>query len=200
VRAAARSIDWEAARLDRLVADLLDLSRVQSGMLTANLEAVELREVILRSLTRMQEAAGAAEAGPVVDVRLPETWVDADPVLLQQSIQNVLENTARHTAPGTAVRISTAAVRSGTWVRLTVEDAGQGVRPEALPRLFDRFYRQSAWQSSRRPGSGLGLAVAKGFVEAMGGTIAARPSELGGLAIDVELPATSLPVELAALA
>jgi two-component system sensor histidine kinase KdpD len=196
VRATAVSIDHEASRLDRLVSDLLDLGRVQSGMLKAHLEAVELREVVVRVVEQVGRIASSSDPGPAIDVHMEETWVDADPVLLQQVIANILENAWRHLAPGTAVVIRVDPATGDGQIRLWIEDAGPGVSDEALDRLFDRFYRLRVMGSSRRPGSGLGLAVARGFVEAMGGSISASHSQLGGLAVELVLPATVIPAGL----
>ena len=195
VQEAAASIDREAARLDRLVANLLDLGRIQAGMLKTRCEAVELKEVVLRSLRRVAETTLVPADHPI-EQRVEESWVDADPVLLQQAVRNVLENALRHTPPGTPVVISASRTEAGAWVRLSIEDGGRGVSAEALPRLFERFYRTPSSGTTQRPGSGIGLAVARGFVEAMGGRISARQSRLGGLAIDMDLPATLLPEHL----
>ena len=83
-------------------------------------------------------------------------------------------------------------------VRLTVEDGGRGVPKEALDLLFDRFYRAPA-RYAARDGTGIGLTVVRGLVEAMGGSVVARESELGGLAIDMDLPRATVPADLSAL-
>jgi signal transduction histidine kinase len=84
---------------------------------------------------------------------------------------------------------------AGARVRLVVEDDGAGVPDEHLPRLFDKFFRVPAGRG--RPGTGIGLAVVRGLVQAMGGEVSARRSDLGGLAVEVELPRAELPAELA---
>lgn len=196
VREAASAIDLEATRLDRLVANLLDLGRIQGGMLQPHLEAVELREVVTRATSGLLERAPDRDSHGAPEVRLAETWVDADPLLLEQVVSNVLENAAQHTPPGTPVLVTATHEEATSSVCLTIEDGGPGVAPEVMPRLFERFFRDRTPRPSRRPGSGIGLAVARGFVEAMGGRIAARRSDLGGLAIDVRLPATVMPVDL----
>jgi signal transduction histidine kinase len=97
------------------------------------------------------------------------------------------------------VRISAA--RDDDTVRVRVEDGGVGVPPDAMPHIFEKFYRVPARRGSARRGTGLGLAVVKGMAEAMGGSVAASSSELGGLAIDVRLPiAGGLPLEAEGLA
>ena len=86
-------------------------------------------------------------------------------------------------------------IRGEPRVRLTVEDAGPGVPEENLARIFDKFYRVPGVAGGSRSGTGIGLAVVRGLVEAMGGQVAARRSELGGLAIDIDLPVASAPSE-----
>lgn len=196
VREAALAIDREAAKLDRLVANLLDLGRIQGGMLQAHREAVELREVVHRATSGLSDPGPSRDGYDAVETRLEETWVDADPVLLQQALANVLENAIQHTPPGTRVLVTASRDEEASSVCLCIEDAGSGVPPEVMPVLFERFIRGSSTGSVRRPGSGIGLAVVRGFVEAMGGRVFARRSDLGGLAIDLWLPATLMPDDL----
>ncbi len=183
--AAAAEIETLVERLDRLVSNLLDLSRIESGTIRPRLAPRVLADVVVDSLTRN----GARFAGSPIAVDIPEALppVAVDDVLFEQALANVLENAVRH-APGASIRISGRVVDGA--VRLSVEDAGPGVSDAELPRLFERFYRPARPGSrGRRAGSGLGLAVVKGFVEAMGGRVAARRSRLGGLAVDIDLPA-----------
>jgi two-component system sensor histidine kinase KdpD len=121
---------------------------------------------------------------------LPPALVD--PVFIDQVLANLLENAARHSPPGTAVRVH-AEELSGGRLRLTIEDGGPGVPPAVLGSLFDRFYRVPRTGEGSRRGSGIGLAVVRGLVEAMSGRVGARASDLGGLAIDVDLRAAPLP-------
>ena len=110
-----------------------------------------------------------------------------DAVFLDQVVTNLLENAAKYVPAGERVRVSAVPVDGS--VRLTVEDSGPGVPTEALPRLFEKFYRVQGRTTRSRPGTGVGLAVVRGLTEAMGGRVEARSSELGGLAVDVDLPA-----------
>lgn len=196
VREAARAIDQEAAKLDRLVANLLDLGRIQGGMLQTHREAVELYEVVQRASSRLADDAASRDGYDPVEIDLDETWVDADPLLLQQAVANVLENAIQHTPPGTRVIVTASRDDAAARVCLSIEDAGPGVTPEMMPMLFERFMRGPSTERGRRRGSGIGLAVASGFVEAMGGRISARRSDLGGLAIDVRLPASVMPADV----
>src|SRR6185295_14441294 len=100
-----------------------------------------------------------------------------DPVLFGQVLDNLLENIGRHTPTDAQVLITASAAHEG--VALRVEDGGTGVPPEALPHLFEKFYRVPERRGAARHGTGLGLAVVKGMAEAMGGSIAASRSDLG---------------------
>jgi len=104
---------------------------------------------------------------------------------------NLLDNAQRHTPADATIRVS-AVVGNGRVV-VTVEDSGPGVPRGALARIFDKFYRAGGATRGSGAGTGIGLAVVLGFVEAMGGRASARQSELGGLAVDVDLRAAELP-------
>ncbi len=101
---------------------------------------------------------------------------------------NLLENAIKYTPPGTLVRIAALWLADEPYVRLTVEDAGGGVPPESIARLFDKFYRVPGRQGGSRSGTGIGMAVVRGLIEATGGRVRARRSDLGGLAVDLDLP------------
>lgn len=178
----ADAIGREVDYLNRLVSNLLDLSRIEAGVLLAEQDVFELDDVLGRALDRLR---GELPTRPLeVDLAAPP--VRSDPVFVDAAFTNLVENVIRHTQPGTAVRVAAAEV-AGARVRLTVEDAGPGVPPEAIPRLFEKFYTVGERHRSR-PGTGIGLAVVQGLIEAAGGSVSARVSQLGGLAIDVDLP------------
>lgn len=184
VRATATQIDAEGERLGDLVNDLLQMGRIQAGGLRPDLrpyDPVELVETTLR-----HHPPGRADREIEADVPDDLPPVLADAVLFDAALGNVVDNVAVHTPPQTRVRLSARVAEPG-WVALTVDDAGPGVPGEALAHLFERFYRVAGPGESARHGMGLGLAIAKGFVEAMGGTIAAEASGLGGLRIQIRL-------------
>ena len=185
----ADAIDREVAYLDRLVTNLLDLSRIEAGALRAERDVLEVDDLVGRVLERLQHRL----ADRPVHLRLEAPLVEVDPVFLDEALTNVLENAVKHTPPGTPVWLVASAVPGEALVRLSVEDGGEGVPQEALPRLFDRFYRVPGRGQGSRVGTGIGLAVAQGLIEATGGRVVARPSEHGGLAIDLELPAAAAP-------
>lgn len=189
-RTSAETIDREAEHLNRLVTNLLDLSRIEGGALRADLEPLDLEDAVTPVIDRL----GRRLDELTVEVSLPgpEASVLVDPVFLDQILTNLIENAIKYVPRGERVRIGAEA--AGDTVRLTVEDSGPGVPAEALPRLFEKFYRVSGGVGRPRPGTGVGLAVVRGLAEAMGGRVRARPSELGGLAIEVELPLAHAPV------
>jgi two-component system sensor histidine kinase KdpD len=119
---------------------------------------------------------------------LPPVLVDE--VLLSQVLVNVLDNAVKYAGADPSIRVTAERDEDGD-VRMTVEDSGRGVPDEALGRLFEKFYRvPKSGQSSRR-GTGIGLAVVRGLIEAMGGTVRAARSPMGGLAITMTLRATA---------
>jgi two-component system sensor histidine kinase KdpD len=182
-RESVDAIDREVEYLNRLVTNLLDLSRIEAGALHAERDVFELDDLIDRSLERLRPRLGARP----VDVEVAQTPVDVDPIFLDGAFTNIVENAIKYTPTDARLRIVGQETGDG-FVRLTVEDAGPGVPDESLPRLFEKFYRVPGRRRSSRSGTGIGLAVVRGMVEAMGGKVGARRSELGGLAIDLDLP------------
>jgi two-component system sensor histidine kinase MprB len=117
--------------------------------------------------------------------------VRVDAVFLDEAVTNAIENAIKYTPAGTRIAVEARDLGEGS-ILLTVEDAGPGVPDEALGHLFEKFYRVPGAPRSSRSGTGIGLAVVDGLVSAMGGRVAARRSTLGGLAIDMYLPAASI--------
>jgi two-component system sensor histidine kinase KdpD len=185
-RQTARAIDAEAERLNRLVGDLLDMSRIEGGTLVAEVEEIPLDELIRPAVERASAVAG----NRTIELDLPPDVpnVRADAALLDRVVANLLENAVKYARPDDAIRVRGFASTDAT-VSLTVEDGGPGVAEEALPLLFDRFYRVERAGEGPRRGFGLGLAVVRGLVDAMGGSVSAARSGLGGLAVTVVLPA-----------
>ena len=196
VASAAASIDRQAERLDRIVSNLLDLGRIQGSTLKTTSEAVELGELVRRALDRLTDGEALFAEERHVDVRVDDVWVDADPVLLEQAVLNVLENAFRHTPRDAHVQVTAAVLDDGSRIRLSVEDSGAGVPGSALAGLFARSERLRSPLSVARASSGVGLTIVRGFVEAMGGHVAASRSELGGLRVDLDLIATRMPADI----
>ena len=183
-REAAVLIDAEAARLDRLVRGVLDLSRIESGALHPDLEPHDLASIAEAVIDRVRPGLGDHTVKSDIPGSLPPVLVDA--VLLDVVITNLIENAVVHGGPGTAVRLDARAGR-GEWVALEVNDSGHGVPDAELPRLFDRFHRVKRSGEGSRRGLGIGLSVVKGLCEAMGGSVSAQRSPMGGLALTVSL-------------
>lgn len=192
-RESADAIDREVEYLNRLVTNLLDLSRIEAGALRAERDVFELDDLVGQTVDRLRPRL----AGRPLDVHLVDVPVHVDPILLDEALTNVLENAIKHTPRGTRVRISVRELPAERFLRLTVEDAGDGVPPESMARLFDKFYRVPGRHRGSRSGTGIGLAVVRGLIEATGGRVQGRKSELGGLAIDLDLPMAEVPAELA---
>src|SRR5215210_6034578 len=190
------AIDHQAQRLNRLVSNLLDLSRIEGGALRVAHDGLDVEDVVSRGVAAVERRAGTRR----LETDIPAgVAVVADPVLLEEALGNLLDNAIRHTPDGALVRISaTAATPADEVLRITVEDSGPGVPDEALGRIFDKFYRSSARHTGSAVSTGIGLAVVRGFVEAMGGHVAARRGDLDGLAIDVDMPVARLPAALQA--
>lgn len=188
----AEAIEREVARLDRLVANLLDLGRIEAGALRAELDVFELDDLAGRVVDRMAPRLAAHD----VRIELEPLPVLVDPVFLDEALTNLLDNALKFTSPGAAIRIAAERVGEGE-VRLIVEDGGPGVSEGLLDRLFEPFYRAPA-AGTARPGTGIGLAVVRGLVRAMGGSVHASRSELGGLAVTLTLPIATLPADLIA--
>jgi two-component system sensor histidine kinase KdpD len=189
-RAVARSIDQEAERLSRLVRNMLDLGRIEGGALHPSLELYDLADLVDPVLERVAAALAPSAVEVAVSADLPAVKVDA--IFVDQILTNLLENAARYAA-GKKIRVSARVVAEEVW--LVVEDGGPGVPASVMPHIFERFYRAPRRPGSRsQGGSGIGLAVVKGFVEAMGGSAIARPSELGGLEVAVRLPVEREPM------
>jgi signal transduction histidine kinase len=171
----------ETKVLARLIDDLRTLSLAESGALALHRESVDIAGIARNVATafsdqahRAQVALGSSGTGATV--------VDADPVRVREVLVNLVANALRYTPAGGSVAIEVRAAAGG--VETTVSDTGSGIAPDAVPGIFDRFSR-----STDSPGAGLGLAIAKGLVEAHGGTIQAYSAPGQGTRIVFTLPA-----------
>jgi two-component system, OmpR family, sensor histidine kinase KdpD len=183
-REIAASIDLEAEWLNRLVTNLLDMSRVEAGELRPSLAVFSLADLVGEAVRR--SASSLADRAVDVSVATDLPPVVVDEVFIGQVLANTLDNAAKYSPPDAPIHVSARAADGR--VTIVVEDGGPGVPPEDLPRLFEKFYRVQRKGEGSRRGTGIGLAVVRGLVEAMGGHVDARRSELGGLAIELDLP------------
>ncbi|MGA5316340.1 DUF4118 domain-containing protein [Streptomyces pseudogriseolus] len=172
------AIEEGADRLDQLVGNLLDMSRLQTGTVTPVLRETDLDEVVPMALGGVPEDS--------VELDIPETlpMVHVDRGLLERAVANVVENAVNHSPPGEKALVSASAL--GDRVELRVVDRGPGVPDEAKERIFEPFQRYG--DSPRGVGIGLGLAVARGFIEAVRGTVHAEDTPGGGLTMVLSVP------------
>jgi two-component system sensor histidine kinase KdpD len=167
------SICGEAERLERLVANLLDMTRLESGAISLKRDWVPVDELIGSALTRLE----AKLADRAVAVTLPPglPLVLVDPVLFEQLLVNLLENAVKYTPAGSALELTARVLPGaapGAAVELTVSDHGPGLPPGDEERVFTKFYRAPGGAAGV-PGAGLGLAICRGIAEAHGGSIRA---------------------------
>jgi len=170
------TIRANASRMQRIVDDLLDLSRIEGGRWRPRAAIVDLAGMVGEVMSGF--AAEAARKGIALETRLsPDaTRVSADPTAVRQVLANLVENAVRYTPAGT---VTLTVLRDGEWVRVRVGDTGVGIAAEHLTRVFERFYRVDAARSRDAGGTGLGLAIVKHLVEAHGGEVRAvsQPGE-----------------------
>jgi len=177
------TVNADADRVTRLITELLDVSRIESGRIEVHRELVDIPARI-RKVIGGRVAAGDAEDRFRIEVagELPETWLDVDKV--DQILVNLIENATRHGA-GTVTTVVEPTVLAGVpGVAVSVRDQGPGIAPELASRVFRQF-----WRAKRRGGAGLGLFIVKGLVEAHGGTIAVHQAPGGGAEFRFIMPA-----------
>ena len=178
-----------ARRMQHLVDDLLDLSRIESGRWTPAVEAVDVAGAIRDTWAALGDRVSAVAL--VVDVAPDAPAVDADPEAVRQILTNLLENSLRHTPDGGRITGWTRAEDGGVTVGVT--DTGQGIAGEHLPRIFERFYRADASRSRDEGGTGLGLAIVKHLVEAHGGRVTAESTRGRGTTVCCWFPSARPP-------
>ena len=182
----------ESERLNRFIANLLDMTKLESGAIVPNAAPHDVSEIIGSALRR----AGKILAHHRVEIALAEDlpMLDLDAVLFEQALFNLLDNAAKYAPPGTAIRIE--GWRDGDSVVLQIVDEGDGIPPADLEHIFDKFYRAQKGDQVRA-GTGLGLAISRGFVEAMHGTItAANRTDRRGAVFAIRLPVPPAPAQL----
>jgi len=184
---ALETIERNARAQKRLVEDLLDVSRIVTGKLGLELADVAPRRVLQAAIATMQPAAEAKEVGIVPALGEVTGVIRGDPARLQQVVCNLLSNAIKFTAPGG--RIDVALAMNGEQVQISVADTGQGIKPEFLPHVFERFRQEDGSIVRRHGGLGLGLAIVHHLVELHSGTVEAQSDGEGcGARFIVRLP------------
>jgi len=189
IRALLKGIDQECDRLNKLVGNLLDVSRIEGGMLHIDRDWYSIDEVIHATLHRLRP--GLASHPVRIDIQEDLPLIMLDFIRIDQVLTNLLENAINYTPAGTPIKISARSEWSDGKgsIRVTVADAGPGVSPQHLARLFDRFYRVSG--TGQPHSTGLGLSIAQGMVQAHGGQIEAQSPPGHGLRVSFTLPLVS---------
>ena len=182
----AQTIYTNTQRMQRIVDELLDLSRIESGHWKPIPLAVKIADAAAEVFARV--AANAAKKGVTLDTKVDPiaSVVHADRTALEQILLNLVENALRHTPQGGRVAIETHPDKNGASV--TVTDTGTGIPAEHLPRIFERFYRADSGRSRAAGGTGLGLAIVKHLVEAHGGSVSADSIVGSGTTIRIFFP------------
>ena len=180
-RALIETASEEADRLNRLVGNLLDMTRLESSSMRIKRQAVDLQDLIGAVL---EELKGRVE-GRSVEVAVPYDLppVMADFVLVERVLVNIIDNALKYSPPGTPIEVR--AFLAGAFIEITVADRGEGIPPEDLKRVFDKFYRVQ--RPDKVSGTGLGLAISKGIIDAHGGFITAENRPGGGTLITIGL-------------
>lgn len=177
-----QTIQQGATRMNRFVGNLLDMARLESGMLRLNKEWCDVQDIVGVALSRMGESISTRPLTVKIEPDLP--LVQADFVLIEQVFVNLLDNALKYSEPCSDIFIS--ARRAGKQIEVAVADRGTEIPEDDLGRIFDKFYRlKSPLQVS---GTGLGLSICKGIIEAHGGKIWAANSPDGGAVITFILP------------
>ena len=186
------TIEQEADRLDRFVADLLNMTRLEGGALETKSDWIDASDLVDSAIRRFAREPKAAMVRRKLSGDLP--LIKADFVLLENVLVNLIDNALKHARGVTSIEITARSL--GGRLEIAVTDDGAGVTPVALPHLFDKFYSGDR-SDSGRAGAGLGLSICKGLVEAMGGTIAViSPAESGGgarFAVSFAVPPQPVP-------
>jgi len=177
------TVNADADRVTRLITELLDVSRLESGRMEVHRELVDVPERA-RRLIAGRVAAGEPEDRYRLQVAsdLPDTWLDADKV--DQILGNLVENAVRHGAGIVTIVVERARIGGDQAVAVSVRDQGEGIPPEMAHRVFRQF-----WRGKRRGGTGLGLYIVKGLVEALGGDITVGRAPGGGAEFRFTVPA-----------
>lgn len=179
----------EAERLNRFIANLLDMSRIETGAMEPNASLQYLDDMVGSTLRRARKILSRHKVLTDIPANLP--MLKVDPVLFEQVLFNLLDNAAKYAPPDTTVRIR--AWEDGRWVIIQALDEGSGIPPSDIEKIFDSFHRARK-RDHVLAGTGLGLSICKGFIEAMGGTIkAGNRTDSSGAVFTIRMP---IPIDM----
>jgi two-component system sensor histidine kinase KdpD len=179
--ALAKEINLAAERLNRLIENLLDMTRLESGLLQPQRDWCDVRDLINAAVKKLNAELAGHTLSVSVSPDMPLLKIDFG--LMEQALANLLHNAAVYAPAGSAIQVC-ASVQDGNGV-ITIADNGPGLPVEALPRVFEKFYRV---RGTHAGGLGLGLSIVRGFVEAHKGTITVENRAAGGAQFTIRLP------------
>lgn len=178
----------EAERMQALIRDLISLSRIQSERFELPQNPVDVGEVAEEVIGTLQSTGDARGGDLMLNLTNPPPIL-GDAVLIRQLLHNLIGNAMKYGRAGTPVRVTIAATRSGTMASVTVEDEGEGIAPEHIPRLTERFYRVDSGRSRALGGTGLGLSLVKHIIDRHRGHLSIASTQGKGTRVTVLLPA-----------
>lgn len=181
------SIREQTSRLTHLIGDLRDISLAESGQLKLNMAVTNINELVEQVVSRHE--IQALKKNITFEMNRPENELEIrlDPLRIDQVISNLLTNAIRHTPPGGRITVSVSNRQTG--VEISVADTGEGISPDDLPRIFERFYRSGTSRARSEGGTGLGLAIVKQMTEAHGGSVRVESKPGDGSTFVIDLPA-----------
>jgi len=185
-KALTRIIHDEALRMGKLVNELLDMARIQSGQLKLQIQEVDLVGICAHVLNKFEKMAEESHVRLSLEQETPIPFVAADADRIEQVLTNLVDNALRHTSDGGAITVRLRKLKDE--VLLEVEDTGTGIPTEDLPFIFERFYKTDKARTRGKTGTGLGLAIVKNIVEAHGGMITAKSQVGKGTTFSIVLP------------
>jgi signal transduction histidine kinase/CheY-like chemotaxis protein len=184
---ALRVIERQTTHLARLVDDLLDIARINSGKIELRREVLDLRDVLRAAVESIQPLIDRRRHAFALELQSGPAAVDGDPVRLAQVFANLLNNAAKYTPPGGSIRLHMSV--ADDVVKVVVSDSGVGIEPDLLPRMFELFTQAAPGADSDQQGLGIGLYLVKGLVQMHGGSIVAESEGAGkGSRFTVTLP------------
>jgi two-component system sensor histidine kinase KdpD len=172
----------EANRLNRLVGNLLDMTRLEGGAIKPIRQSVDVREIVEIALEEYRERLSGRNVEISISNDLP--FVEVDPVLVGRAVGNVVDNALKYSPPGSPLEVK--ATSRGSRVELEIADRGPGIPANELDSVFDKFHRVN--RPNQLGGTGLGLSISKGLIEANGGSISLFNRPQGGLSVQIALP------------
>ncbi|OJF18173.1 MAG: hypothetical protein A6D91_09580 [Bacillaceae bacterium G1] len=186
IKALTRIIHDEALRMGKLVNELLDMARIQSGQLKLQIQEVDLVGLCTHVLNKFEKMAEESRIGLSLKQETPVPLVAADSDRMEQVLTNLVDNALKHTPDGGSITVRLRKLTDE--VLLEVEDTGVGIPTEDLPFVFERFYKTDKARTRGKTGTGLGLAIVKNIVEAHGGMITAKSQVGKGTTFSIVLP------------